>query len=200
MGNVALRRVGSIIAITCLVSLTFLVFPATPALACSCVGGRTAGDYLDEADAAFVGDVISSRPVEVSPAGGRDGLQVGSPPLVFTFDVHHVYKGAVAERQEVVSSLDEASCGVAFETGRRYVVYARTGPESGPSASSLSTSLCAGTQPVAAMGPIVEPPLRINPPAERVPPSPGPSLAALGGIALLSAAAGAAMLRLAGRT
>src|SRR5688572_24484410 len=107
------RRVGLGLGILCLMTVTVLGVETRPASACTCMGGRTASDFLAGADAAFVGDVIAARLADPESAL-PEHLGLGSPRMVFTFDVEEVQKGDVAGRQEVVTWPDEAACGVNF--------------------------------------------------------------------------------------
>lgn len=197
----ALRKIGSIVGIACLLALAFLVVPATPAGACSCIGPMSPDDYLNQADAAFLGDVIAARIADPESLTQGD-VRVGSASMVFTFDVREVYKGSVRERQEVVSNMDGAACGAGFELNRRYLVYAR-GPANG---SQLATSLCEGSGEFQATG---SPPVpghgesdTADPPSGELvhAPAPGVSPAVFGGLLLLSGAIAGAAIAVAGRT
>ena len=196
----SLRRFVAIGGVVWLLSLVMIGVRAEPASACSCIGGRTAGDYLSEADAAFVGDVIATRLADPEFAD-QGNLRLGSLRMIFTFDVTEVRKGDVADRQEVVSWQDEAACGVNFQINRRFVVYARRGASVGGAADALSTSLCdgssqlGGTPGVAHVAPPVAPsPDGTEPPAESA------SLPAIGGVALLSVGLSGALVLVARRT
>lgn len=209
-----LRKLGSLVGITCLLALAFLVLPATEASACSCAGPRSPDDYLRGAEVAFLGDVIAARIAD--PESVIQGeARLASPEMIYTVDVQDAYKGAVEKREEVVSSLAGASCGAGLQINHRYVIYATNGAsESGE--ALLYTGLCHGTYepdgvdsfPLDSDGPpLVEP---ARPDIDVVSPIPlgdvehGPSgsvsLGAFAGLMLLSAAIAGALIALAGRT
>lgn len=199
----ALRKLGWLVGIACLLALAFLTFPASPAGACSCVGPMSADDYLDQSDAAFYGDVIAARIADPESVV-QGNLRIGSPTMVYTFDVQEVYKGSVRERQEVRSSLDGASCGAELHMNHRYVVYARGAP--------LYTGLCHGTHEPDGVTPF--PRIAAGAPLadgeDHLPfkdggkllhaDEPSIGLAAFAGLMLLSGAIAGALIALAGRT
>lgn len=206
-----LRKLGSFVGITCLLTLALSVFPATPVGACSCAGPVSPGDYLRNAEVAFLGDVIAARIAD--PESVIQGeARLAGPEMIYTLDVQDVYKGSVTERQEVSSSLDGASCGAGLQVNRRYVVYAREGdPTYGQRTSLLYTGLCDGTYEPDGVNsfPLASgtDPAPEDRPAESVPPgdvkrapASGPSLSAFAGLMLLSAGIAAAAVGLAGRT
>jgi len=75
------------------------------AAACTCAGAspRT---RLDASDAAFIGRLLSAR-----QAPERDGVA----QLVYVFSVDSVVKGELAERVEVRSPAEGATCGFELE-------------------------------------------------------------------------------------
>jgi hypothetical protein len=78
---------------------------AGPAAACSCFAGDSEPKRAARSDAIFVGDAgwrRAGRPVGLSPKT-RSGTFSVPAPVVFTFEVSRVYKGAVGERQEIVT-------------------------------------------------------------------------------------------------
>ena len=192
----ALRKLGSLVGITCLLALGFMVSAGTPASACSCVGPLSHGDYSELADAAFIGDVVAARLADSSSIQGE--VRLDSPEMIYEVEVRDVYKGSVRRRVEVSSSLDGASCGAGLAPNQRLMVYARATESSSP--APLTTSLCDGTHKVSG-GPILEPPLVSRPASPPPPPPHGPTnLLAVGGVAVLSAAIGGALIGIAGRT
>lgn len=195
---------------TCLLALGFIVFAARPAAACSCAGPMSPNDYLAQADVAFLGDVIAARIAD--PESVIQGeARLAGPETIFTVDVREAYKGAVERREEVVTSLDGASCGAGLQINHRYVIYATHG------ASGLQTGLCHGTyEPdgvnsfpldssgppmLEPSGPIIDVATPPTPPGEILhAPSPSIGLSAFSGLMLLSAAIAGALIALAGRT
>jgi hypothetical protein len=81
-------------------------------LACSCLPVDIARD-LPRADGAFVGTVLERR--EPPPAA----VQSSADPVTLVFRVEQVYKGDIANRVEVVTARDSASCGLAVGVGQR---------------------------------------------------------------------------------
>jgi hypothetical protein len=115
---------------------------APPAAACSCmsVSDEVA---LEQADAAFTGEVLSAPTPPVStPWSSTD-------PGVWTFAVDRVYKGTVAPQQEVVSAISGASCGLELPTQGPVLVFTRTAPQAFEEAvegATLYADLCGGSR------------------------------------------------------
>lgn len=104
-----------------------------PACACSCVQ-RSPTELAAGADAVFTGTVRTVR---------GPGLFAGPEDrAVATIDVDAVHKGDVAERVDVAAVPAEASCGVEFQAGERYIVYATTESAVAP----YHTGFCTGTE------------------------------------------------------
>ncbi|GAA3386758.1 hypothetical protein [Cryptosporangium minutisporangium] len=87
-----------------------------PACACDCLP-ITPGEAQSEASVVFVGTVerLAGKPDEGSPE-----------PVTFVFSVESVVKGTLGAGPtfRVQTNNGSAACGVEFEVGRRYVVYA----------------------------------------------------------------------------
>ena len=115
-------------------SLVFGLASAQPGLACSCI--RTTPNMAEQrADIVFTGQVILRR---------LDTPTRDRPPVaVWTFLVDQVSKGKAPRRVEVYSARSTASCGVHFQMGADYRVYARRDRQ------RLSTNLCAGNEAIA---------------------------------------------------
>jgi integrase len=79
-----------------------VLLAAGPAAACSCAIPGSDAKRAARADAVFVGELVGTT---VDPltwgreAWGRPYL----PPAVYIFEVSRVYKGAVSQRQEIVT-------------------------------------------------------------------------------------------------
>ena len=207
----ALRKLGSLFGIICLLAVAFLVLPAAPAGACSCAGPMSAADFLDQADAAFLGDVIAARLAD--PESVIQGeARLASPEMIYTLDVQDVYKGSVRERQEVSSSEDGSSCGAGMRVNHRYVIYARQGDSTyGQRSEMLYTGLCDGTYepdgvnsfPLASgtnAAPADHPPESIPSGSVKHGPEASIGLGAFAGLILVSVAIAGALIALAGRT
>jgi hypothetical protein len=95
--------------------------PAHRALACSC-GFSDLPERLEDTDVVFLGKVASVG--ETFPTPRPDGLVPIDSDLGTTFTVERVYKGEVAAEAVVQSGSNEASCGIVFEPGQRYIVFA----------------------------------------------------------------------------
>ncbi len=67
--------------------------------------------------------------------------EVGPARLAVTFEVVQTWKAADAEQVVVTTPSDEAACGVRFEVGRSWLVYAAS-----DATGALSTGSCSGTQ------------------------------------------------------
>jgi hypothetical protein len=114
-----------------------------PAMACSCVA-FTDQQAFERADAVFVGDVIgyeAPRP--------RNGIVSSTDPAIWTFAAKQVYKGDVVSKQEVISEVFGASCGLEIPKQGEFLVFA-TKPTSAfsprPAAGQLYAGLCGGTR------------------------------------------------------
>ncbi len=114
---------------------------ATPAHACSCLASTDA-DAFARADAVFVGRLIG---YEV-PRRPTSSLA----PAVWKFKVRDVYKGKVLRKQEVVSAVSGASCGLEIPERGTFLVFANTASsnriEPRPAKGQLQANLCGGTR------------------------------------------------------
>ena len=114
-----------------------LVFalPGT-AFACSCVPNPPVEVAIEQSDAVFTGTVTSSEP----PRGGD--VMSGVEPVTYTFAVDRVVAGDVGSTVDVTTAAMEASCGIEFREGTRYVVFAMN------SEGNLETNLCTRTEQI----------------------------------------------------
>ncbi len=116
-----------------IVGIVTAALGAGVATACQCVS-RTDIEYRRQADVVFAG---TARAVtDPNPAPGFSSAD----PITWTFSVEQTAKGTTEPNQQVVSGRAEASCGLAFVLGHRYVVYAVRVD------GTLRTSLCSGTR------------------------------------------------------
>ncbi|KAI9133446.1 hypothetical protein [Acaryochloris sp. CCMEE 5410] len=104
------------------------------AWACSCMQS-TPEEQMERADIVFTGRVIDQKmkAAEIQPFGGRTWVQ-------WTFEVESDQKGAVSEQVTVESASNSAACGINFQMGERYQVFANQ------SNTDLKASLCSGTR------------------------------------------------------
>ena len=95
-------RLGAVALTVAVMVSGLLVMTAGPAAACTCAMVRSEAERMARADAVFVGELIGSR---VDPsASPRETRRIPyRAPVVLTFKVSRVYKGAVGERQEIVT-------------------------------------------------------------------------------------------------
>lgn len=105
-----------------------------PAHACSCAGTGDAEEELRRSDAVFSGEVV-----EVGE------LDSGMPFLApVTFDVKGAWKGVTGDSVVVHGQGPGASCGLDFELGETYLVFAGGSGEGG--GGKLQTGLCSATR------------------------------------------------------
>ncbi|MDQ6421614.1 hypothetical protein RB620_19490 [Paenibacillus sp. LHD-117] len=115
-----------------MLAASFAISPKS-AFACSCAMPASVAEELGRSDAVFDGTVIAGhKPRKWFTESSAD-------PVTWTFEAHEIWKGKVAPTVTVTSAQSGASCGVEFQEGKRYIVYARgTG-------DSLDVSLCSRT-------------------------------------------------------
>ena len=80
-------------------ALAVLVLPASDALACSCMDIPPPMEAMGQADAVFIGRVLSAAPVESTNG------------FVYTMLVHAVWKGAATTEIQVETGEDLAELG-----------------------------------------------------------------------------------------
>jgi hypothetical protein len=205
-----MRRTGILLLLGALIG-ALVVVGASPAQACSCAGGTTA-EFTERADAVFTGRLVSRDEPDQPVLSSAD-------PALHVFAVDAVAKGAVSERQEVLSPLSGASCGLELTGDGPVAVFATRTPDRYISASDPGLEddqyyayLCDGSAPLtpqleAELGPlrpvaartVPEPATPVEPraAATTAPDSDGPAAALLviGGGAVLLLGAGALALR-----
>jgi hypothetical protein len=144
-----------------------LVVPAPPAaVACSIVEPRpTEEEFLARADVVFEGAAGTHR----DPNAGAPVIGSGDP-IFWTFIVDRVIKGNVNLVQEVASARSGVSCGIRFQEGARYRVYA------GYVDGVLHTGLFSGTR----LAPAVATTTTLPRPAQPAPPTPTRRIALTG--------------------
>ena len=97
---------GAALAVSVLLGgLLLVTVTARPAAACSCFGGDSEPKRAARSDAIFVGTLVGGGRVDPSASAPktRSSTFPVPAPVVFTFEVSRVYKGAVGERQEIVT-------------------------------------------------------------------------------------------------
>ena len=111
---------------TCFSLLFALVFGGV-ARACSCAPPPAPKIALQNADAVFVGQVLSVR-------------ATGQYERLFVFNISKAWKGKAAGKVAVESLSEGSLCGVNFQVGQKYLVYASRGGK------NLRASLCSRTR------------------------------------------------------
>ena len=112
-----------------------------PAGACSCGESSPPCQATWEAAAVFVGEVLSVQ--DGDPPPDRRGIIDGSRQV--TFRVLEGFRGVSTSRVLVFTDGNRSSCGMDFQKGATYLVYAARFME-----GSLYTHMCSRTKPVAA--------------------------------------------------
>jgi hypothetical protein len=149
------RRLGAVALTVAVLVGGLLVMTAGPAAACTCARGQSEAERIARAEAVFVGELVGSR-VDPSATMPRQTGRISLPaPVVLTFKVRQVYKGAVDTHQEIVTpGGGEAACG-GFGSGLRgtgpFLVFAfnsagamyRLGP------GQYASNLCSGSRALA---------------------------------------------------
>ena len=204
-----MRRTGALLLLSALVG-ALVVLGASPAQACSCGGGTTA-EFTERADAVFTGRLVSRDEPDQPVTSSAD-------PALHVFAVDAVAKGAVSDRQEVLSPSSGASCGLELTGDGPVAVFATRTADPHLSASGPELEddqyyayLCDGSAPLTpqleaelgplrpvAAGTVPEPATPVEPRAASTTApdrdGPTPALLVLGGGAVLLVA-GALLLR-----
>jgi hypothetical protein len=146
---------GAAVAVSVVLGgLLLVTVTAGPAAACSCVQGLSEPKRAARADAIFVGELVGSR-VDPSATARAAGSGPRPAPVVVTFEVSRVYKGAVGPRQEILTpGGGGAGCG-GFGIGLRgtgpFLVFAHQASnalyEVGP--GRYGSSMCSGSRALA---------------------------------------------------
>jgi hypothetical protein len=112
-----------------------LALSTLPAQACSCLPFDETR-ATEQSDLIFNGTVASRNLIQENPGSP------GANRVVWTFNVDEVQKGNVSTQQEVMTTDSSASCGMEFEIGARYKIYAAQNED------GVWTGLCSGNQPL----------------------------------------------------
>lgn len=123
-----------------LLSLAVLVHLAPercPRPLCSCVGQPSVRAAHADADAVFLGTVLSVRDTTLS----EDGLTYSARAA--TLRLVRPYKGRLPARFTVLTGHGGGDCGFDFQPGVRYLVYAEGG------SGGLTTGICSRTRTAA---------------------------------------------------
>ncbi len=107
-------------------------FSPSVASACSCMIPLPPMEALGQSDAVFVGTVIDIT----------SGQRVYGNTVTLEADIS--WKGNVGKTVKIVTAQDSAACGVYFQVGKTYVVYAHQNTEDG----SLGANSCSRTHEI----------------------------------------------------
>jgi hypothetical protein len=147
------RLLGLALAVSVLLGgLVLVTVTAGPAAACSCVRVRSEAERAAGADAIFVGELVGRR-VDPSASARKAGNILFADPVVFTFEVSRVYKGAVSERQEIVTPGGGGGTCAGFGMGLRgtgpFLVFAHQLSSALYPGHRYGASLCSGSRALA---------------------------------------------------
>lgn len=114
------------------------------AYACSCAGTWSTEESYRRADAVFSGEVVE---VEESPAPSDGTTTLAMPRLnPVSFDVGEAWKGVSGDAAIVYGEGPEVSCGIDFDRGETYLVFAYNSREAED--SPLQADFCGATEQV----------------------------------------------------
>jgi len=177
------RTKASFLIVVLAVNLALAGGPgARSAYACSCAGVPSAEEGLRNSDAVFWGEVTNVEGQDLSP---DNSLDLG--PVAFlgpvTFEVKEYWKGDVPESVVVRGQGAGASCGLNFEQGKSYLVFAY---RSGDARDALlGTDLCSATGPLTN---VEDAPRVLGPPTDQLPDTGGAELLPRDGVILIAGA------------
>lgn len=137
--------------------------------ACSCAGIPSPEEGLRNSDAVFWGEVVDIGSLNVKD---QEATTASGPFLdPVTFNVKESWKGVSEESATVYGQGDEVSCGLNFEKGESYLIYA--GRPDGQEDRALETNLCSATTPFSDTESAVR---ALGPPDDDLPDTGGPGL------------------------
>jgi hypothetical protein len=188
--NVVATRVRAACVFLALLLGFSLVVGARPAYACSCAGMWDTDEEFQRSDAVFAGEVVEVGELSVERAGPTDPRTPLLAPV--TFDVKGAWKGVAGDSVVVHGQGPAPSCGLDFERGETYLVFAgRAGEgENGP----LQTDMCSSTR----QSSVETARNMFGPPTGILPETGGPAPLAVGGALLAMAGLSACAVRAVG--
>lgn len=134
MSRLMIRRLTVALAVLAFI-VTALRQQPPSAFACSCMIAPPPTQARDEAVAVFAGTVSA-----IAPANP------GSTNLLVTFDLDESWKGPTESQLTITTPGNSAACGVSFDVGQGYLVYASA------QEGQFQTTLCSRTAPLGAAG------------------------------------------------
>jgi hypothetical protein len=113
MSNVRHLGVGALLA--SLLALT----GASPVISCTCIGTSVVSRSVESSDVVFSGMVVSARYVAL------DTLFKTSLRTEYRFQVQTAFKGGEStDTITIITGVGGGDCGLKFDLGARYIVYA----------------------------------------------------------------------------
>ena len=183
----ATRVRAGYVLLALLLGFSLVAGGARPAYACSCAGTSDTDEEFQRSDAVFAGEVVEVGELSVERAGPPGpGMPLLAP---VTFDVEGAWKGVSGDSAVVHGQGPGPSCGLDFERGETYLVFAgRAGEdENGP----LQTDLCSSTR----QSSVETASNMFGPPADELPETGGPASLAVGATLLAMAGLSACAVR-----
>ncbi len=122
-------------------------FAGQTAMACTCAGAGTPCESYGRAAAVFVGTVTGVRANEPKTRDLserrklEDSGEIDLAPIGYKFSVEQAYLGVAGAEIEIFTGRGGGDCGITFQTGQRYLVYAYS------SRDKLTTNICTRTKP-----------------------------------------------------
>lgn len=111
------------------------------AFACSCVEPGTPWEQLAWADAVFAGTVIDVD----NPYPDDNGFIYGGETVQVSFTVEKYWKGVMTEPIIIYTGQGNGDCGIPFEEGESYLVYAYIDDEGDYPDGNLHANMCSRT-------------------------------------------------------
>ncbi|HXG83603.1 MAG TPA: hypothetical protein VNI84_06210 [Pyrinomonadaceae bacterium] len=111
--------------------------------ACSCMSAGPPCQSFWNTDTVFSGQVVEIKDTPVKPAAKADDKQAFVfPTRTVRFAVGEYFRGTAEKSVEIETGMGGGDCGIAFENGQSYLVYAYRNKETG----KLGTGICTRTQ------------------------------------------------------
>ncbi len=135
-------RAGSLLMALVMTVLLAATFNVHAAYACSCAGPWSTEESFRKADAVFSGEVADIGRLPAQPDGSTTLRMPYLNPV--NFEVGEAWKGVSRNPVVVHGQGPEASCGIDFDEGEMYLVFAYHSREA--ENSPLQTDFCGATE------------------------------------------------------
>jgi hypothetical protein len=130
------------IALISLLAIMAMLAVAEESYACSCLAPSPetpiqmmVSQAKEDSDAVFVGRVVSVR-------SAADASDLGAMASFVQVEVVRSWKGLNTKRVEIITAGDSAMCGVGFEVGKVFIIYANKNRTT----EKLGANICSRTQ------------------------------------------------------